>query len=69
MIKKNIPDFVKYIEDFYDLDEFLQKSSQVKSSKQPKILYFDENLLAPPFIKKLAAILDGKITVGVSDEI
>lgn len=67
MIKKNIPDFVKYIEDFYDLEEFLQKSSEIRSAKQPKLLYFDENLLAPPFIKKLSALLDGKITIGVSD--
>lgn len=69
MIKKNIPDFVKYIEDFYDLGEFLQNSSDFKSSKLPKLLYFDENLLAPLFLRKIAALLDGKFTVGVTDEI
>ena len=67
MIKKNIPDFVKYIEDNYDLEEFLQNSSEFRSAKQPKLLYFDENLLSPIFIKKLAALLDGRINIGLSD--
>jgi hypothetical protein len=36
-------------------------------SKGPKLLYFDQNLQSPLFIKKLAINLDGWIQVGVSD--
>ena len=31
------------------------------------MLYFDQNLQSPIFIKKLAARLDGRIKVGVTD--
>jgi len=31
------------------------------------LLYFDQNLQSPIFIKKLAARLDGRIKVGVTD--
>ena len=41
VIKKNIPDFVTYVEDEYDLKEFLQYASEFKASKKPKLIYFD----------------------------
>jgi hypothetical protein len=55
------------VEDSNDLDDFLQKDSSSRFSKQPKLLFFDENLLAPLYLKKLAVNLDGRITIGVSD--
>jgi len=33
----------------------------------PKLLYFDQNLQAPLFLKKLAVNLDGWIEIGVTD--
>lgn len=68
MIKNHISDLIHYIEDKYDLDDFLQLNSDFKVSKLPKLLYFDENLLAPMFLRKIAAIMDGRIEVGVSDD-
>lgn len=41
--------------------------SEFRLSKGPKLLYFDQNLQSPLFIKKLAINLDGWIQVGVSD--
>lgn len=41
VIKKNVPDFVYYIEDEYELTQFLHKQSDFKVSKQPKLMYFD----------------------------
>jgi len=46
----------------------LQEESSFKVSKQPKLLYFDENLLAPLFLRKLSALMDGKIEVAVTDD-
>lgn len=68
MLKDHISDFVQYIEDEYDLEDFLQIKSDFKVSKLPKLLYFDDNLLAPLFLRKMAAFLDGKIFVGVTDD-
>lgn len=59
---------MQYIEDQYDLDDFLQTTSDFKVSKLPKLLYFDDNLLAPLFVRKIAAMVDGKIFVGVTDD-
>ena len=69
VIKKSISDLVTYIEDEYDFNEFLKLNSEFKSARKPKILYFDENLLAPPFLKKLGAMLDGRMDVGVTDDV
>ena len=33
----------------------------------PKLLYFDQNLQSPLFLKKIAVNLDGWFKVGVSD--
>ena len=68
VVKKQISDFVQYIEDEYDLEDFLQFKSDFKTSKLPKLLYFDDNLLAPMFLRKVAAFLDGRIYVGVTDD-
>ena len=69
VIKKSVSDLVTYIEDQYDFDEFLKLNSEFKSARKPKLLYFDENLLAPPFLKKLTALLDGRMDVGVTDDL
>jgi hypothetical protein len=58
---------VTYIEDSYDMDDFLGKKSQFRSAKKAKLLFFDQNLQAPLFLKKLAARLDGRIKVAVTD--
>ena len=42
-------------------------SSEFRLSKIPKLLYFDQNLQAPLFLKKAAVRLDGWFKVGVSD--
>lgn len=49
------------------MEEFLEKKSEFTTSKKAKILFFDQNLQAPLFLKKLAARLDGRIKVGVTD--
>ena len=56
-----------YIEDQRDLDDFLQIHSDFRLSKGPKLLYFDQNLQSPLFLKKLAVRLDGWFRIGVSD--
>ncbi len=68
MLKNHISEDKKYVEDDYDLQDFLQIKSDFKVSKLPKLLYFDDNLLAPLFLRKMAALLDGKIFVGVTDD-
>ena len=68
MLKSHISDLVQYIEDEYDLEEFLEGRSEFKVSKQAKLLYFDDNLLSPLFLKKLASILDGRVQIGVTDD-
>jgi hypothetical protein len=45
----------------------LKIHSEFRLSKGPKLLYFDQNLQSPLFIKKLAINLDGWVQVGVSD--
>lgn len=67
VIRNEIADFVTYIEDNYDMEEFLEKKGEFRTSKKAKILFFDQNLQAPLFLKKLAARLDGRIKVGVTD--
>jgi hypothetical protein len=58
---------VTYIEDNHDLSDFLKFNSTFRLSKGPKLLYFDQNLQSPKFLKKLAVNLDGWIQIGVSD--
>jgi hypothetical protein len=67
VLRNEIADFVTYIEDTYDMDEFLEKKNDFRTGKKAKLLFFDQNLQAPLFLKKLAARLDGKIKVGVTD--
>lgn len=69
IIKKNVPDFVTYIEDEYDLGEFLRLNSEFKADRKPKLLYFEENLLAPQFIRKLTSMLEGRVDVGLTDDL
>jgi len=45
----------------------LGTNSEFRSAKGPKIIYFDQNLQSPLFIKKLAVNLDGWMQVAVSD--
>jgi hypothetical protein len=59
---------VNYIEDQRDLEDFLQIRSDFRLSKAPKLLYFDQNLQSPLFLKKMAVRLDGWFKVGVTDE-
>lgn len=49
------------------MEEFLEIKNEFRTSKKAKLLYFDQNLQSPIFIKKLATRLDGKIKVGVTD--
>jgi hypothetical protein len=45
----------------------LEVRNEFRTSKSAKILFFDQNLQSPLFLKKLAARLDGRIKVGVTD--
>lgn len=67
VIRNEVPDFVTYIEDERDLEDFMKTKSEFRLSKGPKVLYFDQNLQAPLFLKKLAVNLDGWAKVGVTD--
>ena len=67
IIRNEVPDLVNYIEDQRDLHDFLQLDSEFRLSKIPKLLYFDQNLQSPLFLKKLAVRLDGWFKVGVTD--
>lgn len=67
VLRNEIADFVHYVEDTYDMEEFLETKSEFRTAKKAKLLYFDQNLQAPMFLKKLAARLDGRIKVGVTD--
>jgi hypothetical protein len=67
VIRNEVPDFVTYIEDQTDLDEYLKLNSQFRLSKGPKLIFFDLNLQSPLFLKKLAVGLEGWVQVGVSD--
>lgn len=49
------------------MEEFLEMKSQFRSAKKAKILFFDQNLQSPLYLKKLAARVDGRIKVGVTD--
>lgn len=59
-IRDQIPDLVREIEDDYDLQEFLD-------GKGTKVIYFEENLLKPPFLKKLALVFYRRIDFSVCD--
>lgn len=67
VLRNEIADFVSYVEDSYDMEDFFETKSEFRTSKKAKLLYFDQNLQSPLFVKKLAARLDGKIKVGVTD--
>ena len=67
VVRNEIPDFVTYVEDQRDLEDFLQTNSEFRLSKGPKLLYFDQNLQSPLFLKKIAVSLDGWFKIAVSD--
>ena len=59
-IRDQIPDLIQVVEEEYDLHQFLDKI-------QTKVIYFEENLLKPHYLKKLAIVYQGRIDFAICD--